>query len=105
MLKKQKKAGRRKLSSMFKMMDITYYARFEKGDSGNKKVIVGIIPQLGVSNFGDTKESALEALTDSLKLYLETCKDVGNSIPKPKYIKNGEPVTIKLEDNLIPDII
>lgn len=79
------------------MKRVTYYALLSEGYSDKKKVIVGTIPQLGVSNFAVHKKKTLERLTGALELYLESCKDVGKKIPPPKYIKGGEPITVYLK--------
>ena len=80
------------------MARVTYYAKFREEFVEGEKRITSIIPQLGVATFGDSRESALERITDALKCYLDTCKDVGNQVPKPKYINGAEPITVELEE-------
>lgn len=77
---------------------VTYYAKFKEVIVEGEKRITSIIPQLGVATFGDNRKSALERTTDALKCYLDTCKDVGNKVPKPKYIKNAEPITVEIKE-------
>lgn len=79
------------------MVKVTYYAKLGEETIGGEKYITGIIPQLGVATSGGSRESALERMADALKCYLDTCKDIGKKVPKPKNLKNAEAITVEIE--------
>ncbi len=53
----------------------------EKQESGYQ--YVAYVPKLGISDFGNTVESATSHVAKSIKIYLETLIELKKSIPAP----------------------
>jgi len=62
---------------------LNYRVLVEKGKQAKKVIYVAYAPSLGISDFGETIEKAVENLKKAVKLYLETLLELKKPIPSP----------------------
>ena len=85
---------------------LNYKVLVEKETQGDGKIVfVTQVPTLGVSDFGDTIEKALENTEKLIKFHVESLIDEGSKIPGPDDPENmfvaNQQVEIKTDKKLV----
>lgn len=60
-----------------------YRVIVEKEKHGKKSIYVSYVPSLGVSDFGETVDTAIKNTEKAIKLYVEALLDSKQSVPEP----------------------
>ncbi len=62
---------------------LDYRIIVESEQQGKHVIYVAYAPSLGVSDFGESVEKAVDNIEQAIKLYLETLVDLNQPIPEP----------------------
>ena len=62
---------------------LNYRVIVEKEKQKKGEVYIAYAPSLGISDFGETIDGAVQNITDAIKLYVETLLDLKKPIPEP----------------------